>query len=70
MPNRDSLSSTTADEAPRKQQAPESALREQPRCRKRTGFFNWLRDAFLTGPVPRRCQRWELLRALRRELDA
>ncbi len=41
----------------------------QPGRIKQTGRRAWLRDAFFSGPPPSRWRRWELLRALRRELD-
>ncbi len=53
----------SADASRKRKPTSEQALNKQTRLR------GWLRDAFLSGPLPRRCRRWDLLRELRRELD-
>lgn len=50
---------------------PEPAQRSstrQTRARQ-TSLRGWLRDALLSCPTSPRCRRWDVLRALRRELD-
>ncbi|WP_200238826.1 hypothetical protein [Lamprobacter modestohalophilus] len=47
-------------------QGPEPTQRSSVR---QTRLRGWLHDAFLSCPTSRRCQRWDVLRALRRELD-